>query len=241
MRDLTDAQRRHKDAIFQSARARLAESPEPQDLNRLAAQVLDEYLRDPRDVRATSEEVRGFLEQGRIESDLGSSAIWEVDESGNRVPARAEIQAWSAPKDRWDQLATTSEIRWLMPDQKLALREELRQVLERELSFLERINGSAHNGGTQAGQMPATARSERALADSHGETQKERGARRWREIEPLWATATPPVTSCEDWAKRTDGLDKNAARDYINGKTKRPRLSTRVSLAKPLGVVDIPA
>ena len=67
------------------------------------------------------------------------------------------------------------------------------------------------------------------------ETAEQRSVRRCAIVDPLMKKAG--IRSDSEWAEKAGtAMDRNTPRDYRNGKTKRPRKSTRIALAAPLGV-----
>ena len=91
-------------------------------------------------------------------------------------------------------------------------------------NFLEQQRRAAPNGDTPVGHgAPAP------------ESQEERGKRRRDVVEPLMKRAG--IRSAEAWAEKCgSSMDKNTPRDYLNGSTAKPRITTRQALARGLGI-----
>jgi hypothetical protein len=67
------------------------------------------------------------------------------------------------------------------------------------------------------------------------ETVAQRASRRKRVLAPLLKNAG--IRSDDEWAARADAtMDRNTARDYRNGKTKKLRKVNRTTLAQALNV-----
>lgn len=132
---LTPEQKRHRAEIRKEAVARLdseaerlwkSESPENFEmaLSARAEIILTEMYHNILDVSVGAGAIS-------IESEMGSDMVWEVAGKGQRRTPSNETLSLHAPRDEFQRRAGS-----LWPPQQVALREELRQALERERIFL---------------------------------------------------------------------------------------------------------
>lgn len=171
-----------------------------------------------------SPEAQEFL-AGGIEQELDGEAIWVVRD-GEREPAPQEIQAWYAAHDEWDRRAGL-----VFPNVKVALREELKQVLEREVTFWVRKAQIRSSGKTEPRPQDEAAAGAQSPETASGESRLAAKGRR--------EAVVMPILEKRRWTRgkwvTEAGVGKNSVYDYLEGK-RTLTSANREAMAQALGL-----